>query len=68
MAFDAPLRPLLNASVSTVHINGDGQRIAGDIGHDPSGVVSEQSTLEFTFTRVPFEASATWLVVDSVKS
>jgi hypothetical protein len=51
-----------------VHINGDGQRIAGDIGYDPSGVATGQSTLDFTLARVPFEAAATWTVTDTVES
>lgn len=63
---DAPLRPLANASVSTVRIDENGVRTALLVGHDPAGTAMGQPDLPFTTDRVGFEEAASWAAADTV--
>ena len=68
MVVDIPLRVLMNASVSTVFINGDGTRSPGIIGHEPSGGPPGQLGAELTLKSVSLLEAASWAAADTVTS
>ena len=66
MVVDTPLRPLMNASVSTVLINEDGTRSPGIIGHQTSSSDTGQLGPELMLNHVSFVEAASWAAADTV--
>lgn len=60
MIAQPPLRPLANASVSTIELRPGGRRRVVSVGVDPSGQAAEPAEIKLRAARVALEEAASW--------